>query len=159
MGLGAAADFSLKEARERARAARQLLSDGIDPIEHRLQQRDAQRKDEAARITLKQAMAKFLEAHADLWRSHKHRTQWQTAVKRYAGSLLDRPVQAIDMAVINEALAVSAGAGLHGRATRTPGRRRTGIGVLSLVRESHQRSAGRSMERDRPRPAHVRKAV
>jgi hypothetical protein len=31
MGLGSAATFSLKEARERARSARQLLADGIDP--------------------------------------------------------------------------------------------------------------------------------
>ena len=32
MGLGSAADFSLREARERARAARQLLADRIDPL-------------------------------------------------------------------------------------------------------------------------------
>jgi hypothetical protein len=35
MGLGTVADFSLDEARERARKARQLLADGIDPLEHR----------------------------------------------------------------------------------------------------------------------------
>jgi hypothetical protein len=33
MGLGSLADFTLKEARERARAARQLLADGIDPLD------------------------------------------------------------------------------------------------------------------------------
>jgi Arm DNA-binding domain len=31
MGLGSANTFTLKEARERARAARQLLADGKDP--------------------------------------------------------------------------------------------------------------------------------
>lgn len=35
MGLGAAADFTLADARERARQARKLLADGLDPIEHR----------------------------------------------------------------------------------------------------------------------------
>jgi hypothetical protein len=35
MGLGKLADFTLEEARARAKAARQLLADGIDPIEHR----------------------------------------------------------------------------------------------------------------------------
>ena len=35
MGLGAYPDFSLKQARERATAARQLLTDGIDPIDAR----------------------------------------------------------------------------------------------------------------------------
>ena len=38
-GLGPAYTFSLKEARERARAARQLLADGIDPIDHRKAER------------------------------------------------------------------------------------------------------------------------
>ena len=33
MGLGSVKNFTLKEARERARKARQLLDDGIDPIE------------------------------------------------------------------------------------------------------------------------------
>jgi hypothetical protein len=33
MGLGSLADFTLREARERARAARQLLADGIDPLD------------------------------------------------------------------------------------------------------------------------------
>ncbi len=33
MGLGSAADFNLKEARERARSARQLLADGADPLD------------------------------------------------------------------------------------------------------------------------------
>jgi len=32
MGLGSVADFNLKEARERARKARQLLAEGIDPL-------------------------------------------------------------------------------------------------------------------------------
>ena len=33
MGLGSLRDFSLKEARERARAKRQLIADGLDPID------------------------------------------------------------------------------------------------------------------------------
>ena len=35
MGLGPVDDFTLDEARERARRARQLLKDGIDPIDAR----------------------------------------------------------------------------------------------------------------------------
>jgi hypothetical protein len=34
MGLGSASVFTVKQARERARAARLLLIDGIDPLEH-----------------------------------------------------------------------------------------------------------------------------
>jgi hypothetical protein len=39
MGLGPVADFTLDEARERARRARQLLNDGIDPIDARAAER------------------------------------------------------------------------------------------------------------------------
>ena len=105
MGLGSVKTFSLKEARLRARAARQVLSDGIDPIEDRLARRDAERKNSAARITFKEAMAKFLATHADLWRNRKHAKQWEVSVRSYAGALMDRPVRAIDTSVINEALA------------------------------------------------------
>src|ERR1700744_4396445 len=35
MGLGSVDTFSLSEARERARVQRQLLADGVDPIEAR----------------------------------------------------------------------------------------------------------------------------
>jgi Arm domain-containing DNA-binding protein len=35
MGLGALSDFTLAEARERARKARQLLADDVDPIDAR----------------------------------------------------------------------------------------------------------------------------
>src|SRR5262245_34403283 len=43
MGLGAVHTFSLAEARERARKMRQLVTDGFDPIEHRLAERDKRR--------------------------------------------------------------------------------------------------------------------
>src|SRR5476651_375196 len=39
MGLGPVDDFTLDEARERARKARQLLKDGIDPLEARKAER------------------------------------------------------------------------------------------------------------------------
>src|SRR5262249_30148960 len=48
MGLGSLADFSLEEARQRARRARQLLADGVDPLEARRVER-AQQTAAAAR--------------------------------------------------------------------------------------------------------------
>ena len=41
MGLGSVATFGLAEAREKARACRQLLHEGIDPIEQRRSRRAA----------------------------------------------------------------------------------------------------------------------
>ncbi len=105
MGLGSAATFNLAEARERARRAKQLLADGQDPIEARLAARDAQRKEEAERITFKEAAEKYLVVHEPGWRSLKHRQQWNNTLLTYAYPTLGaRPCKAIDAALINQAL-------------------------------------------------------
>ena len=54
-GLGPLHTFSLKEARERARAARQLLHDGIDPIDHRRAERSAKAAAKATALTFAEA--------------------------------------------------------------------------------------------------------
>jgi integrase len=106
MGLGGIHTFSLSEARERARLARQQLVDGIDPIEARLAERDARRRDEAERITFKDATAKYLAVHEAGWRNAKHRQQWRSTLTTYAFPTLGkRAVKAIDAALINGALA------------------------------------------------------
>ena len=105
MGLGSVRDFTLKEARERARAKRQLLADGIDPLEQKLADRDAQFKAERERLTFRQATDRFLSLHEDTWRNAKHRAQWRSTLAEHASKLATRPVSAIDTALINEAVA------------------------------------------------------
>lgn len=106
MGLGSINDFSLAEARERARQARQQLADGIDPIEARLAARDAARKESAESITFKAAAEKFLDVHEAGWRNDKHRAQWRSTLTSYAYPTLGtRPVKAVDAALVNATLA------------------------------------------------------
>lgn len=106
MGLGSAKDFSLAEARERARQARQQLADGIDPVEARLAARDARRRDEAERIIFKDAAKKYIAAHEATWRNAKHRAQWGSTLETHAFPTLGtRPVGAIDQALINGCVA------------------------------------------------------
>jgi hypothetical protein len=106
MGLGSVNTFSLKEARERARQCRQMLADGIDPIEARLAERDTRRKDETERITFKDAAERYLKVHSPGWKNGKHRAQWQSTLAKYAYPALGpRPVKAIDEALINHTLA------------------------------------------------------
>ena len=106
MGLGSVETYSLAEARERARQARQRAADGIDPIEARLAARDAARKDAAERITFKEAAEKYLAAHAAGWRNAKHRQQWRNTLAAYAyPTLATRPVKAIDAPLVNGAVA------------------------------------------------------
>jgi integrase len=84
MGLGSVDTFSLKEARERARAARQLVADGIDPIEARNERKSAARANEAKRVTFADAAARYIKDHAPGWRSAKHADQWTSTLDTYA---------------------------------------------------------------------------
>ena len=106
MGLGALHTVSLKEARERAKQARQIILDGEDPIEVKHRRRDEARAQTADRMLFKDAVARFLEVHNDTWRNAKHRQQWANTLKSYAlPTLGNRPMSAIDGALINDALA------------------------------------------------------
>jgi integrase len=85
MGLGSAADVSLAEAREKALAARKLLADGIDPIDHRRAERQANEAQAAACVTFTDAAEAYIAAHEPSWRNAKHRQQWRSTLGRYAG--------------------------------------------------------------------------
>jgi integrase len=105
MGLGATHTVSLAEARIRARQARQLILDGRDPLETKWQARDEMRALTAERILFKDAAQEFITLHAPTWKNEKHRAQWGSTLKEHAYPALgNRPVAAIDAALINDAL-------------------------------------------------------
>ena len=86
MGLGALADFNLEEARARAKAARQLLADGIDPLEAR-KAREAEEAAAAALVAAKlmtfaQAADSYYKMHARTW-SARHAQQFKSALRDY----------------------------------------------------------------------------
>jgi integrase len=105
MGLGPASEFTLLEARERARAQRQKLRDGIDPIDARNAERGTQRT-EAARAkakekTFEECAEQYFNFHAPKWRNAKHRAQFLSTLKQYAYPVLGRlPVAAIDNSLV-----------------------------------------------------------
>jgi integrase len=82
MGLGSLQDFTLAEARQRHRALRQQVSDGIDPLEER-RQRDAERAAEAAKtMTFRDCFKACLASHEGSWRNAEHRRQWRTSIEQ-----------------------------------------------------------------------------
>jgi integrase len=84
MGLGALDLFSLAEAREKAREARRLLWEGIDPIDARQRERAARKK------TFAECATAFLKKHSDGWRNAKHREQWKRSLAAYAYPVLGK---------------------------------------------------------------------
>lgn len=84
MGLGSLADFSLKEARERARAARQLLADGIDPLDQKRAAKAAALAASAKLISFEEAAKAYFDQHEKKWRNAKHRAQFLSTLDDYA---------------------------------------------------------------------------
>jgi integrase len=105
MGLGSLKRFTLQEARARARHHLQQLTDGVDPIEAKREQRDARRAQVNERMLFKDAVTRVLAVHADTWKNAKHCQQWSNTLRDYAGALRERPIGAIDSALITDAVA------------------------------------------------------
>lgn len=90
MGLGSVETFSLKEARERARLARQMVADGIDPITEKENTRLSRAASAAKILTFDEAAKGYIKAHRTGWRNPKHATQWQNTIKTYVSPTLGR---------------------------------------------------------------------
>ena len=84
MGLGSAHDVSLAAVRERARRERERLADGIDPLELKRKDREAQREAEAKRHTFKQAAEACHAALEPGWSSSHHSDEFINSLQRYA---------------------------------------------------------------------------
>jgi integrase len=76
MGLGPTHTITLKDARERAQAARRQVLDGVDPIEARRRERLKRRLEAARSVTFQAACERYVAAHEAEWRNEKHRAQW-----------------------------------------------------------------------------------
>ncbi|PZQ78241.1 Prophage integrase IntA [Xylophilus ampelinus] len=105
MGLGSLDTFGLAQARERAQRARQLLADGIDPIDQRNGERKAafaHRAAERARLkTFESCAREYHAASADEWKNAKHAAQWINTLTQYVFPKFGRlPVDEVGKAEI-----------------------------------------------------------
>ena len=105
MGLGSLRDFSLKQARERARQQRQLLADGIDPLEQKRAARAAAVLQAAKSVTFEDAATQFHRDHADQWRNAKHRAQFINTLRTYAFPVIGNlPAADVDVGLVLKVL-------------------------------------------------------
>jgi integrase len=105
MGLGPLHIVTLAEAREKAREARRLRHEGIDPIEARKAKQAEERLAAATAMTFQECAERYIEAHKPGWKNPKHAKQWPSTLETYVypvfGSL---PVQAIDVGLVMKVL-------------------------------------------------------
>jgi integrase len=105
MGLGPLHTVALAEAREAALECRKMLREGIDPIEARKTKQGQAKLDAARSVTFKQCAEGYVAAHAEGWKSAKHRKQWETTLAMYAYPTFgDLPVQLVDVALVMKVL-------------------------------------------------------
>ena len=101
MGLGPVSAFNLKEARDRARSARQLLADGVDPLDVKQQRRAEAKAAAAKKLTFAEAAQRYFDQHEKRWTNASHRDQFLSSLKNYAFSTIgDMDVAAIQLADI-----------------------------------------------------------
>lgn len=101
MGLGAVDAVPLAKAREKARQARELVADGIDPIEARNQERVARQIERAKAITFRKAAEGYIADNEGAWKNAKHRAQWASTLQTYAYPVLGSVAVAdIDQALV-----------------------------------------------------------
>jgi integrase len=84
MGLGGYPDVELARAREKAREARELVEQGVDPILQRQQARSALSAKQAAQKTFRYCALKFIESKSAEWKNDKHAAQWTSTLTTYA---------------------------------------------------------------------------
>ena len=96
MGLGGFTDVTLSDAREAARAARNKIKLGIDPINGARSSRSELAASRAKDVTFQRCALLFIEAHEASWSPRSH-AQWLSSLEKYAfpviGQLIVRDVK------------------------------------------------------------------
>ena len=105
MGLGPLETTGLSEARIKARKARELRDEGIDPIDAKKARLSETALAAAKSITFDACADAVVKAHGDGWKNPKHRTQWRNSLSNYVGPVFGRlPVQAVDVGLVMKVL-------------------------------------------------------
>lgn len=105
MGLGGFPDVTLAGAREKARQIRELVDQGIDPIEDRRAKRATLAAERAKAMTFAQCVTAYLDAHGDSWKNAKHRQQWANTLDTYANPIIGNlNVSAVDTGLVLKVL-------------------------------------------------------
>jgi integrase len=101
LGLGPIHTVTLAEARIRAKAARLLLLDGIDPIDAKREQKAERALVAAKMITFEQAAKAYFQRHAKKWKNRKHAAQFMSTLHDYVFPTIGKlPVAAIDTGLV-----------------------------------------------------------
>jgi integrase len=106
IGLGGYPDVSLAQARDRARAMKEKILDGIDPVEERKSVRATITAAQRRGLLFDDAVDRYLTTKMTAFRNDKHRAQWRSTLKTYAvphlGRMLVQDIGVQDVLIVLE---------------------------------------------------------
>jgi hypothetical protein len=88
MGLGGFPDVELAAAREKARAARSLIEQGIDPIDQRQGVNRKLIEERATQKTFSECARAYIESKSAEWSNAKHAAQWTSTLNTYVAPVI-----------------------------------------------------------------------
>lgn len=101
MGLGSLNTIGLADARTKAEECRRLLSEGIDPIQARLEQRAKVKQEATQAVTFKKCSEDYIAGKKIEWKNAKHTWQWSNSLEKYVYATIgDTAVQDIDTKLV-----------------------------------------------------------
>ncbi len=83
-GLGTYPEVSLADARGKQDEERAQLRKGIDPVEEKKRQRNANKADERPRKRFREVAKAYIADHEASWKNPVHRKQWPSSLNTYA---------------------------------------------------------------------------
>jgi integrase len=105
MGLGALHTITLAQAREKAKACRASLLDGVDPLDVRNSAKLDAALERAKTVTFDHCAQQYIAAHRGSWKNAKHAAQWESTIATYASPIIGQlPVALIDTALVVKVL-------------------------------------------------------
>ncbi|MEQ8249418.1 MAG: integrase arm-type DNA-binding domain-containing protein [Alphaproteobacteria bacterium] len=105
IGLGGFPEVPLATARDKAREAKELIRNGVDPIAQRRAARVALIAADGKAITFKEAAEKFLGSKTAEFKNAKHAAQWGSTLATYAYPTIGKlPVDAVELAHVVKVL-------------------------------------------------------
>lgn len=105
MGLGGYPDVTLVQAREKAREAKELISNGIDPILQRQTVRANLMASQAKIVTFDECAKRYIASKKHEFRNPKHTAQWESTLQTYASPVIGKlKVDLVEIAHIVEIL-------------------------------------------------------
>ena len=98
IGLGGFPDVTLAQARDKARAVRDRIQAGEDPVEHSKAVKRALKAAKLANITFAEAMERFIETKSKEFKNPRQAQQWHNSLTNHALPHIGKvPVREIDL--------------------------------------------------------------